>query len=131
MERSYCNLFILALLKVSSLLRNLLQFFFLFLLQKAKGNPDRVVSMLKASMRRGSYLIEDTVSINILPRSRKCGVFSRSPEQDQLVIEIEKRMKESPNVSLSDKIDFTSRYLFPVSFISFNVLYWFAYAYDM
>ena len=87
--------------------------------------------MLKASMRRGSYLIKDTASINIPSTRRKCGVFSRSSEQDQLVIEIEKRMKESPNVSLSDKIDFTSRYLFPVSFISFNVLYWFAYAYDM
>lgn len=135
MDRSYCNLFSLPLLNVGCLLRNVLHFFFLFfflfLLQKAKGNSDRVASMLKASMTRRSYLIEDTPSNNIPPRRRRCGVFPRGPEQDQLVIEIEKRMKKSPNVSLSDKIDFTSRYLFPVSFILFNVLYWFAYAYDM
>ena len=39
--------------------------------------------------------------------------------------------KQAEEISLSDRIDITSRYLFPIAFLLFNIFYWFAYVYDI
>lgn len=85
-------------------------------------------------MRRGSYSIEDEESLGDAssPRGGRGGVCINSLEQHEWVIEIDNNtLKESRRASLSDKIDLTSRYLFPISFFLFNVFYWFAYVYDI
>ena len=62
---------------------------------------------------------------------QKCNIFRTDIEQKQLVIKVKRKTKEAREVALSDKIDLTSRYLFPISFLLFNVFYWLAYVYDI
>ena len=84
-------------------------------------------------MRRGSYRVDDEESLEAgcSPGGQKCNICSTNLEQEQLVIKVEMETKKAREVALSDKIDLTSRYLFPISFLLFNVFYWLAYVYDI
>ena len=84
-------------------------------------------------MRRGSYRVDDEVSLEAAssPSGQKCNICPTNLEQEHLMIKVEKKIKEAREVVLSDKIDLTSRFLFPISFLLFNVFYWSAYVYDI
>lgn len=101
--------------------------------QKAKYISDRLVAVIKSRMRRGSYRVDDEESLETgcSTRGQKCNICSANLEQEQFVIKVEMKTKKARGVALSNKIDLTSRYLFTISFLLFNVFYWLAYVYDI
>jgi len=101
--------------------------------QKAKCVSDRLKAIIKARMKRGSYRVdvEDSPGVSPSLTSKKDCTCLHSLGQEKVMINDKKQTKKGKKIGLSDKIDITSRYLFPISFLVFNICYWFVYVYDI
>lgn len=99
--------------------------------QKSRYVFDRLITILKSRMRRGSYIVDDEESLNVAPSPRRQKSSNCLNKLEQLMDKDEKQLKQDQQVGLSDNIDITSRYLFPTSFLMFNIFYWIAYVYDI
>ena len=122
-------LFLWAVLFVCLVLNNI--FFKLHFLQKKRRFSGRLIALMKTGLRRGSYRIDEEEIIEAPPnfkrqKSSVCDYNGKHIKHGQGKI-----CKQAEEISLSDRIDMTSRYLFPIVFLLFNIFYWFAYVYDI
>ena len=106
-------------------------FFKLHFLQKKRRFSGRLIALMKTGLRRGSYRIDEEEIIEAPPNFKRqkssiCDYNGNHIKHGQGKI-----CKQAEEISLSDRIDITSRYLFPIAFLLFNIFYWFAYVYDI
>ncbi|KAM7431898.1 Gamma-aminobutyric acid receptor subunit alpha-4 [Porites harrisoni] len=99
--------------------------------KKKRRFSGRLIALMKTGLRRGSYRIDEEEIIEAPPnfksqKSSTCDYNGNHIKHGQGKI-----CKQAEEISLSDRIDITSRYLFPIAFLLFNIFYWFAYVYDI
>ena len=106
-------------------------FFILHFLQKKRRFSGRLIALMKTGLRRGSYRIDEEEIIEAPPnfKRQKSGICDHNG--NHIKHGQGKICKQAEEISLSDRIDITSRYLFPSAFLLFNIFYWFAYVYDI